>query len=115
MKMLILSRTGFISAPMTRLLLERGDDVTRYHRGQFDLSPAPPGVTTIHGDRTDHATFEQLMAAAGLFDCVIDMGGWAADAALDDAQHAAAANGADYGEPGTAHGQVLNRCTASLP
>jgi nucleoside-diphosphate-sugar epimerase len=76
MKVLIIGGTGLISTPMTRLLLERGDEVTHYNRGKFDLYPTPPGVKTIHGDRTDYATFERQMREAGPFDCVIDMVGY---------------------------------------
>lgn len=76
MNVLIIGGTGLISSPMTRLLLERGDRVTHYNRGKLDLYPVPAGVHQLHGDRTDYATFEQQMAAAGEFDVVIDMVGY---------------------------------------
>ena len=58
MEILIIGGTGLISTPITRFLLERGDNVTHYNRGTSDLYPVPEGVHSIHGDRTDHATFE---------------------------------------------------------
>jgi len=72
MKILIIGGTGLISEPMTHFLLERGDDLTLYNRGQSQR-PTPPGAKTIHGDRMDYRTFEAQMAEAGHFDCVIDM------------------------------------------
>ncbi len=77
MKILLIGGTGLISASITRFLLERGDEVTHYNRGQLDLYPAPSDVRQIHGDRTNHAAFERQMAEAGTFDCVIDIVGYA--------------------------------------
>jgi nucleoside-diphosphate-sugar epimerase len=71
-KVLIVGGTGLISTPITRFLLERGDEVTLYNRGQRPVRLATT-VPTIHGDRRDAAAFEGQMAAAGSFDCVIDM------------------------------------------
>jgi nucleoside-diphosphate-sugar epimerase len=76
MKILIIGGTGLISTAITRFLLERGDDVTHFNRGRFALYPVPPEVKQIHGDRTDYAAFERQIAAAGQFDCVIDMVGF---------------------------------------
>ena len=76
MKVLIIGGTGLISAPLTRLLVERGDAVTHFNRGQLGLYPAPPAVRTIIGDRTDYPAFEREMAELGAFDCVIDMVGY---------------------------------------
>lgn len=74
MKILIIGGTGLISTAITEQLLARGDEVTRYNRG---LRAQPvAGVRTTHGDRTDYATFEQQMAEAGRFDCVMDMVGY---------------------------------------
>ncbi len=87
MRILIIGGTGLISSPMTRFLLERGDDVTHYNRGRLDLYPAPDHVKTIHGDRTDYPAFEQQIADAGRWDCVIDMVGYAPE----DAESAARA------------------------
>ncbi len=77
MKILIIGGTGLISSAITRFLLEQGASVTHYNRGRLDLYPPPPGVRTIHGDRTDYRTFEHQMAELGTFDCVIDMVGYA--------------------------------------
>jgi nucleoside-diphosphate-sugar epimerase len=76
MKILIVGGTGLISTAITRFLLERGDDVTHFNRGRLDLYPVPPEVRQLHGDRTDHAAFERQIAAAGQFDCAIDMVGY---------------------------------------
>jgi nucleoside-diphosphate-sugar epimerase len=76
MKILIIGGTGLISTPMTRFLLERGDDLTLYNRGDT-VSRLPDVVRIIHGDRTDYAAFEAQMQEAGHFDCVIDMVGYA--------------------------------------
>ncbi|CAA9209160.1 MAG: hypothetical protein AVDCRST_MAG77-1914 [uncultured Chloroflexi bacterium] len=72
MKVLIIGGTGLISTSMTRQLLERGDEVTLYNRGQSEVR-VPAGARTIHGDRKDFAAFEAQIAKAGRFDCVIDM------------------------------------------
>jgi nucleoside-diphosphate-sugar epimerase len=72
MKILIIGGTGLISTPITRLLLERGDDVVLVNRGRsetrFDGS-----IRRLVSDRNDFAAFEAQMAQAGPFDCVIDM------------------------------------------
>src|SRR5512133_1567093 len=69
MHILLLGGTGNISAPIPQALLQRGDQVTLYNRGSHPI----PGAHQITGDRTNHARFEQQMAEAGPFDCVIDM------------------------------------------
>ena len=71
MKILIIGGTGLISTAITRFLVERGDDVTLYNRGQREVRTPPTKM--IYGDRRDYAAFERQMAAAGTFDCVIDM------------------------------------------
>lgn len=75
MKILIIGGTGLISTPLTHFLLERGDDVTIYNRGQT-LWRVPPQTKVLHGDRQQYAAFEAQMQAAGHFDCVIDMVGY---------------------------------------
>jgi nucleoside-diphosphate-sugar epimerase len=73
---LLIGGTGLISTAITHYLLERGDDVTHYNRGQFDLYPLPPEVRQIRGDRTEYGAFAAQMASAGPFDYVIDMVGY---------------------------------------
>lgn len=89
MKVLIIGGTGLISTAITRFLVERGDEVTHYNRGKLDLYPTPAGVRTIQGDRTDYPRFEQQMAEAGHFDCVMDMVGYAPEDAASAARRAA--------------------------
>ena len=72
MNYLIIGGTGLISTPMTRFLLESGEDVTLYNRGQREIR-IPPGAKVIHGDRRDFPAFEQQITEAGKFDFVIDM------------------------------------------
>jgi nucleoside-diphosphate-sugar epimerase len=72
MKILIIGGTGLISTSLTRQLLERGDEVTLYNRGQTEVR-LPAGAKTIHGDRKDYAAFEAQLQAGDRYDCVIDM------------------------------------------
>src|SRR5215216_797204 len=75
MKILVIGGTGLISCAITRLLVDRNEEVVLYNRAQSTQSDRqpPPGVQVIQGDRMDYPAFEQQMAAAGHFDCVIDM------------------------------------------
>ena len=72
MRVLIIGGTGIISTGITWLLVERGDEVVLYNRGQRK-SLVAGGYEVITGDRRDFATFEKQMASAGHFDGVIDM------------------------------------------
>lgn len=72
MRVLIIGGTGIISTGISRLLIERGDDVVLYNRGQRQ-SQVEGNFTTMNGDRKEFAAFEKQMAEAGTFDCVIDM------------------------------------------
>jgi nucleoside-diphosphate-sugar epimerase len=72
---LIIGGTGLISTPLTHYLLERGDQVTLYNRGQ-SFYKVPDAVRVIRGDRTQYAAFEAQMEETGHFDCVIDMVGY---------------------------------------
>ncbi len=72
MKVLIIGGTGNISTAATRKLIARGDQVILYNRGQTNADIQGP-FRVIQGDRTDFPRFEQQVAAAGPFDCVIDM------------------------------------------
>ncbi|MFH1084156.1 MAG: NAD-dependent epimerase/dehydratase family protein [Chloroflexota bacterium] len=76
MQVLIVGGTGLISTAITRELVARGEQVTLYNRGQREPALAPDilaATRRITGDRTDHARFEAQIAAAGPWDCVIDM------------------------------------------
>lgn len=70
MDVLIIGGTGLISSEISRLLVDRGVDLTLYNRGETDADV--PGVATIHGDRTDYDRFEEQLCAVEV-DCVIDM------------------------------------------
>ena len=62
MRVLILGGTGLISTSITRQLVERGDDVTLFNRGQRERR-VPDGVKVITGDRKDYTAFESRVAA----------------------------------------------------
>ncbi len=74
MKTLIIGGTGLISTAIARALLERGDRVTLYSRGQT-ASRLDPSAALEHmvGDRKDYDAFQSQMRAAGPFDYVVDM------------------------------------------
>jgi len=72
MKVLIIGGTGLISTAITRLLVERNEDVTIYNRG-LSAAQIPEDVERIFGDRKNYAVFEAQMRGAEPFDCVIDM------------------------------------------
>lgn len=72
MKLLVIGGTGVISTPITRLLVERGDHVTLFNRGQTS-SPLAQHIRVIAGDRREHARFAERVSALGTFDCVVDM------------------------------------------
>lgn len=72
MKVLIIGGTGNISTAITRILVERGDEVTLYNRGKTQAR-IPGDCKSIVGDRYDYAAFEAQMIEADTFDCVIDM------------------------------------------
>ncbi len=72
MRILLIGGSGLISTPITRALLERGDDVILYNRGQTPLR-AEGALQQVTGDRNDFAAFEAQIADLGHFDCVIDM------------------------------------------
>lgn len=72
MRVLIIGGTGQISQEISRQFLQAGAEITLYHRGKT-LLPDLHGYRSIIGDRRDSTRFEQQMAEAGPFDCVIDM------------------------------------------
>ena len=75
MKVLIIGGTGNISTEISRGLVARGENVTLYNRGKTKTQ-LPEDINVIYGNRYDYAAFEQHMAEAGIFDCVIDMIGY---------------------------------------
>jgi len=72
MNILIIGGTGLISTSISRQLLDAGHKLTLFNRGQTE-SRLPDGYQVIRGERDDYAPFEEKMASAGPFDCVIDM------------------------------------------
>jgi nucleoside-diphosphate-sugar epimerase len=72
MKTLIIGGSGLISTSITRMLVERGEEITLFNRGKTALRVDGP-IEVIQGDRTDFPRFEAQMAALGHIDCVIDM------------------------------------------
>ncbi len=76
MKILIIGGTGLISTYITQKLADQHQQVTLFNRG-LSSYPTPAGVSVLHGDRTDYAAFENQVRAAGRFDAVIDMVGFA--------------------------------------
>jgi nucleoside-diphosphate-sugar epimerase len=72
MKILIVGGTGLISTAITRQLLDRGDEVIHYNRGQSE-SRVGVEVPAIIGDRKNFASFEAQIRDVSRFDCVIDM------------------------------------------
>ena len=71
MRILIIGGTGLISTAIVRQLVERGDHVTVYNRGERTAPPA--GVTQLLGDRRDAVAFEAAIQASGTWDAVVDM------------------------------------------
>ena len=75
MKVLIIGGTGLISTGITDILLDRGVEVTHYNRG-LRSREFEGRVTTVVGNRYDHAQFELQAAELPTFDCVIEMIGY---------------------------------------
>ena len=72
MKYLIIGGTGLISTPITKFLVEKGEDVTLFNRG-LRSKTVPDNVRTIQGDRRDFSSFENLFSTGEKYDFVIDM------------------------------------------
>ena len=71
MHVLFIGGTGLISTAIARQLLDAGEQVTLFNRGQSE-NRLPSGAQVIHGDRKDYPAFEQLFADK-TFDVVVDM------------------------------------------
>jgi len=81
-KVLIIGGTGNISTGITKLLLDRGMDVTLFNN---DTTDEWQGRTKrLVGDRNDRAGFEERIRQAGPWDCVIDMICFSPDDARSD-------------------------------
>ncbi|WP_150248772.1 NAD-dependent epimerase/dehydratase family protein [Nocardiopsis deserti] len=79
MRLLVLGGTEFVGRAVVEDALARDWDVTVFHRGRHS---APPGVTALHGDRTEAGGLGAL--AEGRWDAVVDT--WSgAPAAVADA------------------------------
>ena len=71
-RIVIVGGTGNISVSITRLLVEKGYDVTCFNRGVTKAEEIPDCVHIITGDRWDRPAFEKVMQE-GAFDYAIDM------------------------------------------
>ncbi|MEU8777252.1 NAD-dependent epimerase/dehydratase family protein [Streptomyces sp. NPDC048606] len=67
MRLLMLGGTEFVGRAITEDALDRGWEVTVFHRGHH---APPPGTTAVHGDRTAPGGLDAL--AEGEWDLVVD-------------------------------------------
>jgi nucleoside-diphosphate-sugar epimerase len=74
MRLLVLGGTEFVGRAVVEAALGRGWEVTVFHRGRHQ---APPGVRSLHGDRTAPDGLAELAEGAGSWDAVIDT--WSAE------------------------------------
>ncbi|MFD8981021.1 NAD-dependent epimerase/dehydratase family protein [Streptomyces sp. NPDC059564] len=81
MKLLMLGGTEFVGRAITEDALDRGWEVTVFHRGHH---APPPGTSALHGDRTAPGGLDAL--AAGEWDLVVDTWGGAPTAVRDSAR-----------------------------
>lgn len=72
MKVLIIGGTGLISTPLTRMLVERGDEVILFNRGNRNAQ-FEGRVRALIGDRRDRRAFEDAARSAGPYDAAVDM------------------------------------------
>ncbi|HRJ71246.1 MAG TPA: NAD-dependent epimerase/dehydratase family protein [Terrimicrobiaceae bacterium] len=78
MKVLVTGGTGLLSGPLVSALLQRGAEVTIFHRSS---SGGNGPVRELTGDRTDYPEFVATVRAAGPWDCLVEMiGGVPGDA-----------------------------------
>lgn len=71
-RVVVIGGTGNISTSITRLLIEKGYDVTCYNRGETHAEEIPAAAHILKGDRRDRAAFEKTMQEQK-FDYAIDM------------------------------------------
>jgi len=71
MHVLFIGGTGLISTAIARQLLEAGQQVTLFNRGQSE-NRLPGGAEILQGDRKDYAAFEAAFADK-TYDVVVDM------------------------------------------
>ncbi|MGW0391740.1 NAD-dependent epimerase/dehydratase family protein [Streptomyces sp. NPDC003042] len=81
MKLLMLGGTEFVGRAITEDALDRGWEVTVFHRGHH---APPPGTSALHGDRTAPDGLAAL--AEGEWDLVVDTWGGAPTAVRDSAR-----------------------------
>ncbi|MFD0352640.1 NAD-dependent epimerase/dehydratase family protein [Streptomyces sp. NPDC127110] len=81
MRLLMLGGTEFVGRAITEDALDRGWDVTVFHRGHH---APPPGTTALHGDRTAPGGLAAL--AEGEWDLVVDTWSGAPTAVRDSAR-----------------------------
>ncbi|MEU2395463.1 NAD-dependent epimerase/dehydratase family protein [Streptomyces sp. NPDC007369] len=81
-KLLMLGGTEFVGRALTEDALDRGWEVTVFHRGRH---APPPGVRAVHGDRTEPGGLDAL-AGAGDWDLVVDTWSGAPTAVRDTAR-----------------------------
>ncbi|WP_380283862.1 NAD-dependent epimerase/dehydratase family protein [Kitasatospora purpeofusca] len=81
MRLLLLGGTEFVGRAVAEAALERGWEVTVFHRGTH---AAPPGARVLHGDRTAEGGLAAL--AEGAWDAVVDTWSAAPSAVRDSAR-----------------------------
>ncbi|MET9960732.1 NAD-dependent epimerase/dehydratase family protein [Streptomyces sp. NPDC006326] len=81
MKLLMLGGTEFVGRAITEDALDRGWEVTVFHRGHH---APPPGTSAVHGDRTAPGGLDAL--AEGEWDLVVDTWSAAPTAVRDSAR-----------------------------
>ncbi|MFD9356886.1 NAD-dependent epimerase/dehydratase family protein [Streptomyces sp. NPDC060031] len=81
MRLLMLGGTEFVGRAITEDALDRGWEVTVFHRGHH---APPPGATALHGDRVAPGGLDAL--AEGRWDLVVDTWGGAPTAVRDSAR-----------------------------
>jgi nucleoside-diphosphate-sugar epimerase len=74
MRLLVLGGTEFVGRAVAEAAVARGWDVTVFHRGRHE---PPPGVRSLHGERTAPDGLAALAAEPGGWDAVVDT--WSAE------------------------------------